>query len=177
MRRTSAKVNTLADIISSVKQAPRQLPTFKFTPAGFEQLKSEMATLTERRPGVLTRLVAAREQGDLSENAGYHAAKEELGKIDSRIREIKLMLRLGEVTEAKEVEIVGFGNVVVINDGEADLEFTIVSAQEADPVKGKVSDSSPIGSALLGRRVGDDVEVFSPNGRADYKIMAIKTAS
>ncbi|MEX2028640.1 MAG: transcription elongation factor GreA [Candidatus Curtissbacteria bacterium] len=170
-----------------MKQPPRQLPTFKFTPAGFEQLKSELATLVERRPGVLTRLVAAREQGDLSENAGYHAAKEELGKIDSRIREIKLMMRLGEVTESKDVEIVGFGNVVVIrelvsrkleiNDGETDFEFTIVSAQEADPVNGKVSDSSPIGSALLGKRVGDNVEVFSPNGKAAYRIVEIKIVS
>lgn len=155
----------------------RKLPTFKFTPKGFDDLKKELEVLAARRPGVLTRLVAAREQGDLSENAGYHAAKEELGKIDSRVRELKLMMRLGEVTQAKEAEIVGFGNEVVINAGEDNMQFTIVSAQEADPLKGKISDGSPIGSALLGKRVGDTVSVYSPSGKTDYKIVEIKIVS
>jgi len=155
----------------------RKLPNFKFTPEGFEKLKKELAELSERRPGVLTRLVAAREQGDLSENAGYHAAREELGKIDSRVRELKLMIRLAEVVQAKEADIVGFGNKVMINDGENNLEFTIVSAQEADPISGKISDSSPIGSALLGKKTGDTVSVYSPSGKADYRIVEIKIVS
>lgn len=152
----------------------RKLPNFKFTPEGFEKLKKELSELTDRRPGVLTRLVTAREQGDLSENAGYHAAKEELGKIDSRVRELKLMMRLAEVVQAKEANIVGFGNTVVINDGGNNLEFTIVSAQEADPMMGKISDSSPIGSALLGKKTGDTVCVYSPSGKTDYRIVEIK---
>ena len=153
----------------------RKLPNFKFTPAGFQNLREELETLTLRRPGVLTRLVAAREQGDLSENAGYHAAKEELGKIDSRMRELKLMMRLGDVVQAKEINTVGFGNIVIVNNGLENLEFTIVSAQEANPAVGKVSDNSPIGAALLGKKVGDNVSVYSPSGKADYKIVEIKT--
>ncbi len=124
----------------------------------------------------MTRLVAAREQGDLSENAGYHAAKEELGKIDSRVRELKLMMRLAKVEEAQEITAVAFGNKVTINDGENNREFTIVSGQEADPAKGKISDSSPIGSALIGKRVGDFVNVDLPSGKTVYKIIDIKTA-
>lgn len=155
----------------------RKLPNFKFTPEGFDNLKKELEELNAKRPGVLTRLVAAREQGDLSENAGYHAAREELGKIDSRVRELKLMMRLSQVVEAKGAEIVGFGNMVLINDGENDLQFTIVSAQEADPINGKVSDSSPIGSALLGKKMGDTARVYSPSGKADYKILKIKIVS
>ncbi len=138
-------------------------------------MREELETLTLRRPGVLTRLVAAREQGDLSENAGYHAAKEELGKIDSRMRELKLMMRLGDVVQAKEINTVGFGNIVIVNNGLENLEFTIVSAQEANPAVGKVSDNSPIGAALLGKKVGDNVSVYSPSGKADYKIVEIKT--
>jgi len=152
----------------------RKPPSFKFTPDGFKQLEKERDELLARRPGVLTRLVAAREQGDLSENAGYHAAKEELGKIDSRVAELKLMIRLGKVEESQEINTVGFGNIVVINDGESEMEFTIVSAQEADPAKRKISDISPIGSALIGKRVGDTVEVESPGGKINFEIKAIR---
>ncbi|MFI5206057.1 MAG: transcription elongation factor GreA [Candidatus Paceibacterales bacterium] len=160
-----------------LNKSVRKLPEYKFTPAGFENLKQELAKLLERRPGVLTRLVAAREQGDLSENAGYHAAKEELGKIDSRVRMIKFMMRLAVVEEAKETDVVAFGNKVLINSGGNEMEFTIVSGQEADPLKGKISDSSPIGSALIGKRVGDEVEVNLPGGVTTYKIIGIKTVS
>lgn len=155
----------------------QKLPSFKFTPEGFQHLKEELEALTARRPGVLTRLVAAREQGDLSENAGYHAAKEELGKIDSRVRELKLMMRLATVEEAQENTSVAFGNKVVINDGESDREFIIVSGQEADPMKGKISDSSPIGSALIGKKVGDTADVDLSGGKVSYKIIEIKTVS
>lgn len=145
----------------------------KLTAEGFEKLKDEHAELIAKRPGVLTRLVAAREQGDLSENAGYHAAKEQLGYIDSRLRTLKLMIRSAEVVEAKGTDSVSFGCNVKVSDGTNEREFTIVSALEADPVQGKMSDSSPIGSALIGKKVGDVVEITVPDGKVTYKVVNI----
>lgn len=148
-------------------------PIYKFTKEGFLNLKKEQENLTSKRPEVLKRMVAAREQGDLSENAGYHAAKEELGQIDSRLRELKMLLRFGEVVEDSSTSVVGFGTKVKVDDGSSQAEFTIVSGMEADPVKGKMSDESPIGGALLGKRVGDEIEVEVPSGRVVYKILEI----
>ena len=150
------------------------LPNYQFTRQGYEDLKKELEELTRERPGVLTRMVAAREQGDLSENAGYHAAKDRLGQIDSRIRELKLLLRIGKIVEAEGQDVVGFGSRIIVDDGDEQKEFTIVSAMEADPMLGKVSDSSPIGGALIGKKVGESVEIEVPSGKIRYKILEIK---
>ena len=146
----------------------------KLTRDGFEKLKNDLAALLVRRPGVLSRMVAAREQGDLSENAGYHAAKEELGRIDRRVRELKIMIRFADVEDSKSRTIVGFGSVVTVeNDGDKS-NIKIVSKLEADPIQGRVSDVSPIGSALLGKKTGDIVEIEIPNGRVKYKVVSIR---
>mgnify|MGYP001570025702 CR=1 FL=1 len=145
----------------------------KLTPAGFEKLKEEQMFLLEKRPGVVKRLTAAREQGDLSENAGYHAAKEELGYVDSRLRMLKLLIRSADVVEATSSDIVTFGCTVTVNSGDETRNFTIVSGLEADPAHGKMSDSSPIGSALIGKKVGDIVEISVPDGKAIYQLIKI----
>lgn len=134
----------------------------------------EYGQLTEKRPQVLTRMVAAREQGDLSENAGYHASKEELGKIDSRLRELKLLMRFGKIVNSQGSSIVGVGSAVKVSRGKDISEFNIVGQLEADPVHGKLSEVSPIGSALIGKNVGDEVEVQTPGGGIIYKILEIK---
>lgn len=146
----------------------------KLTREGFDNLKKELDFLLERRPGVLTRMVAAREQGDLSENAGYHAAKEELGRIDRRTRELKIMIRFADVVDSHRAAIVDFGSVVTVEQDGQKSVFTIVSKLEADPVHGKVSDVSPIGSALLGAKVGDIVNVDIPDGKIAFKIIETK---
>lgn len=146
----------------------------KLTKDGFQKLLAEQNELIEKRPGVLKRLVAAREQGDLSENAGYHAAKEELGYIDSRLRTLKLMIRSADVTEAKDSDSVSFGCTVTVDDGSSKRNFIIVNALEADPMKGKMSDVSPIGAALLGKKTGDSVEIEVPDGKVIYKIVNIE---
>lgn len=130
----------------------------------------------EARPGVLTRMVAAREMGDLSENAGYHAAKERLGYIDRRTRHLKLMLRFAEVVGAKGTDEVTFGSVVKVKNGETEIEFAIVSAMEADPMKLKVSDVSPIGKALLGKKPGEEAVIETPDGKMIYKVLEIKSS-
>ncbi len=146
----------------------------KFTKEGYQKLGEEYRELTEKRPQVLSRMVAAREQGDLSENAGYHASKEELGKIDSRLRELKLLMRFGEIVDSKGADSVGIGSAVKVSKGNDTFEFNIVGRLEADPVHGKLSEVSPIGSALMGKTVDDEIEVETPDGIISFKILEIK---
>lgn len=147
----------------------------RVTQEGYDKLKAEFDELSRKRPGVLTRMVVAREQGDLSENAGYHAAKEELGNIDRRLRELKLLLRFADVSQNKETDIVAFGSIVKVYDGQNEIEFTIVSAIEADPVDMKISDVSPIGRALLGKKIGEEVVIETPGGKMSYKVLEIRS--
>jgi len=146
----------------------------KLTREGFEKLQKELEKLRAKRPGVVTRLTAAREQGDLSENAGYHAAKEELGYVDSRVNEIKFLLRFGDMVEAKGAEAVQIGNTIVVENGEGKKEFRLVGNLEADPAHGKLSEASPIGAALVGKKAGDMVKIEVPDGEISFKILEIK---
>jgi len=151
----------------------KNTPVYQLTHEGFENLKKEEQKLVDKRPQVVINLSNAREQGDLSENAGYHAAREELTWIDSRLKEIKYIKRFVKVVEASEKSQVAFGNTVTIESDGATNQFTIVSAMEADPAKNKISDSSPIGSALIGKKAGDIVELTMPGGRVTYKIIEV----
>ena len=146
---------------------------YLFTKEGFASLEEELDKLIKRRPQVVINLTNAREQGDLSENAGYHAAKEELGQIDSRVKEIKYLLRLGKIQESGQVEQISFGNTVTVHNGEEELTFTVVEEFEADPANAKISTSSPIGRALINRKMGESVEVETPNGKIVLKILKI----
>ena len=147
----------------------------KLTREGLEKLKKEYEALIQKRPQVLERMVTAREQGDLSENAGYHASKEELSRIDYRLNELKILMRFGEVVEPKassgQVQI---GKVVKLTNGKDFFEYKIVGRLEGDPLNGKISEVSPMGSALFGKREGDKVEVETPDGKISYEIIKIK---
>lgn len=147
----------------------------RVTKEGFEKFKSEVNALNERRPGVLARMVAARDQGDLSENAGYHAAKGELGWIDRRLRELKLFIRFADIIDSDgSSSTVMMGSIVVVDDGSGPREFKIVGKTEADPLEGKMSDASPIGAALVGKSKGDTVDVEIPDGKITFKIVSVK---
>ena len=150
-----------------------QKQKFQFTQEGYEDLKKELEKHLNRRPQVVINLTNAREQGDLSENAGYHAAKEELGHIDSRIKELKYLLRLGEVVKSRGASVVTFGNTVTLHDGQKEISFTLVERLEANPAAGKISTGSPIGKALLGKSLGDKFEVETPAGKISFKITKI----
>ena len=147
--------------------------SYLFTKEGFGALEEELDKLIKRRPQVVINLTNAREQGDLSENAGYHAAKEELGQIDSRVKEIKYLLRVGKIQESAQIEQISFGNTVTVHNGEEELTFTVVEGFEADPTNAKISTSSPIGKALINKKMGESVEVETPNGRIILKILKI----
>src|SRR3989344_8897786 len=148
-------------------------PNLRFTKEGYENLKKELENLLTRRPQVVVNLTNAREQGDLSENAGYHAAKEELGQIDSRVKEIKYLLRVGKIQESAQIEQISFGNTVTVHNGEEELTFTVVEGFEADPTNAKISTSSPIGKALINKKMGESVEIETPNGKIVLTILKI----
>ncbi|MGI6258717.1 MAG: transcription elongation factor GreA [Anaerolineaceae bacterium] len=149
------------------------------TPAGKTKLEAELAELKgPKRDEISRRLKSAIEMGDLSENADYHAAKEDQGFLEGRILEIETMLSRAEITDDTELDnkTVQIGNLVTIQEeGEEEERWTIVGANEADPLEGKISYESPIGAALINRKAGQKVNVTLPNGVIIvYKVLKIE---
>ncbi|MCL2617291.1 MAG: transcription elongation factor GreA [Defluviitaleaceae bacterium] len=145
---------------------------------GLKNLETELQVLkTERRKDVAEKIKDARGQGDLSENAEYDSAKEEQAEIEARIVVLEKMLRNAEVIDEEDLTegAVSVGHKVVVLDKEfsEQVEYSIVGSAEADPFKGKISNESPLGAALLGRTVGDTVTVDAPDGVIEYEIIAI----
>jgi transcription elongation factor GreA len=146
------------------------------TEDGLKDLKKELSDLkTVKRPEVLDRVSQARSMGDLSENSEYTAAQEELAQIDGRIEELEDMLKRVEIIEADEGgNIVKLGSRVNVLVGEKKELFTLVGEWEADPHARKISHESPLGKALIGKSVGDKVEVEAPAGKILYHIQDIE---
>ncbi|MEK7182668.1 MAG: transcription elongation factor GreA [Patescibacteria group bacterium] len=144
------------------------------TSQGITELKEECEELLSKRPRVVERLANARSMGDLSENSDYTNAKEELEFLDGRIDELEHVLRNAIVIKKVIRKHVDLGaKVTVANNGERHI-FHIVGEWEADPQEQKISHESPLGRALLGKKVGDNVEVEAPAGRVVYKILSIQ---
>lgn len=150
------------------------------TREGLKKYEDELHDLKViRRKEVAQKIKEAREQGDLSENAEYDAAKDEQRDIEARIEELEKILKNVEVVDMDEgsdnFEQVGFGLVVRVRDNEFDdeMEFKIVGATEANSLKGKISNESPLGKALLGAKKGDVVTVEAPAGVIEYTILDI----
>lgn len=147
------------------------------TPEGLKQIKDEVENLkTVRREEVAQKLEIAIKQGDLKENADYHDAKEEQGFIEARIRQLESMLGRAKLIEAHgPSNVVRVGSTVTVSeDGIDELEtYTIVGAHEADPTKGRISNESPIGSALLGAKKGQTVSAMTPAGQIRFTIHEI----
>lgn len=148
------------------------------TKEGEEALHRELKQLTEaRRPALAQKLKEAAAQGDLKENADYHDAKEQLGFIEGRVQQIESILRNAIVVDNSEAsDEVRIGSTVVIQeDGEDfDEEYRIVGSAEANPRERKISEKSPIGSALLGVKIGEKVKVKTPDGVIKFKIIDIR---
>lgn len=149
----------------------------KLTPKGFADIETELAKLREEdRPRIIQAIKEAREQGDLSENADYDAARDEQAKVEARIQELEYMLEHATIIDEAPKGIVGIGATVTISyidDDDDEDVYKIVGSLEADPFDNKVSDESPIGKALCGAKEGDIVSVPSPNGSYDVKIVKI----
>ena len=149
---------------------------------GLKKLEDELENLkVVRRKEVSQKIKEAREQGDLSENAEYDAAKDEQRDIEARIEELEKILKNAEVVEEEEADLdkVSIGCSVKILDCEFDeeLEYKIVGSTEANSLKGKISNESPVGKALLGKQVGDTVTVETPAGEFSYKVLSIHRAN
>ena len=145
------------------------------TQQGFEELKSELDNLINvKRPANIQAIKEARALGDLSENADYDAAKNDQAEIEGRIKKIEKMLENVEIIEKGDSSVVSLGTTVSIkyvDDEDETDEYQIVGSQEADPFMSKISNESPIAKAIMNKKVGDIVEVESPNGV--YKIELI----
>ena len=150
-----------------------------FTASGLEAIKTELAKLkSEDRPAVIKAIAEAREHGDLSENAEYHAARERQSFIEGRVAELEDVVSRAEIINAAQItgESITFGTSVVVadEDNDEESEYAIVGPYEADLSKGLISTSSPIAKALIGKRIGDSAEVTTPRGVKSYEIISIK---
>ncbi len=146
------------------------------TKKGFDDLKTEYKDLVEKdRPGVVERLSSAREMGDLSENAEYTAARDELAFIDGRIEELESLLKHAQLIADGQhgAQAIDLGSEVVIKIANRKEAFTVVGEWEADPAEKKISHESPLGRALIGKAVGDEIEVDAPAGKMVYTVVSI----
>ena len=149
---------------------------------GLKKYENELEELkVNKRQEVAQKIKEAREQGDLSENAEYDAAKDEQRDIEARIEELEKLLKNAEVVDEDEVDLdkISIGCKVKILDVEFDeeLEYKIVGSTEANSLKGKISNESPVGHALMGRMVGDLVEVETQVGTIQYKVLEIQKSN
>ncbi|MBQ8798686.1 MAG: transcription elongation factor GreA [Lachnospiraceae bacterium] len=149
---------------------------------GLKKLEDELEDLkVVRRKEVADKIKEAREQGDLSENAEYDAAKDEQREIEARIEELEKILKNAEVVDEDEVDVdtINIGCKVKVLDMEYDeeLELRIVGSTEASSLQGKISNESPVGKALLRHKVGDVVEVETQAGTVEYKILEIQKSN
>lgn len=149
---------------------------------GLQQLEGELQNLkVNRRKEVAQKIKEAREQGDLSENAEYDAAKDEQRDIEARIEEIDKILRNAEVVIEEDVDVnkINIGCKVRILDMEYndELEYKIVGSTEANSLKGKISNESPVGKAMIGAKVGDTISVETQAGTVEYKILEIQKSN
>ena len=149
------------------------------TYAGLKALEDELENLkVVKRKEVAGKIKEAREQGDLSENAEYDAAKDEQRDIEARIDELEKILKNVEVVVEEEVDLekINVGCTVLVHDDEYDeeIEFKIVGSTEANSLQGKISNESPVGQALMGKKVGDVVDVETPAGNIRYTVLKIE---
>ena len=149
------------------------------TNIGFKKLEEELKTLKSiERPSVIKSIAEAREHGDLSENAEYHAAKEKQSFIEGRIADLENKISRAEVIITKKLKSnkVIFGATVTLEEvgKKKQLVYQIVGTEEADVESGKISISSPLARALLGKKIDDSVEVYSPGGSKEYEVENIE---
>lgn len=148
------------------------------TPRGAQLLREELARLKEERPKISREIGIAREHGDLSENAEYHAAKERQGLVEARIKDLEDKLARAEIIDPSKLngEKVRFGATVSLTnlDTDEEVRYQIVGADEADIDKGMISISAPLARALIGKSPGDEVQVQLPAGVRHYEVSAVE---
>lgn len=146
------------------------------TSEGFLELETELNELKNvRRPKVIEAIKDARSQGDLSENADYDAARAEQAEVEGRIKELEYMLENAKIIQKESSHIVGLGSTVTISyvDDDDEEAYSIVGSMEADPFENKISNESPLGKAIIGKKQGDVLDVSSPTGSYQIKIVKV----
>lgn len=146
------------------------------TQSKFDELKEELETLVhKKRKEVAEQLEYAKSLGDLSENAEYHEARDEQAKLEARIAQIEYILKHAEIVHHTKGDVVEAGSTVVLKKGTATTkqEFVLVGSEEADMAAGKLSYSSPLGRALIGKKKGDTFTFDTPKGEVKYKIVDV----
>jgi transcription elongation factor GreA len=155
-----------------------EIQKFPMTPEGARKLREELVRLKEERPRISRDIEVAREHGDLSENAEYHAAKERQGMVEARIKDLEDKLSRAEVIDPTKLSgtKVRFGATVTLINVATDEEvkYRIVGAEESDLNQGSISISAPLARALIGKEVGDEVTVQLPIGQRKYEISTVE---
>lgn len=147
---------------------------YQITESGQRELERELEELKSRRGEIADKIAAARDFGDLSENAEYDAAREAQGLLETRITEIETILQNASIIQAGSSSTVVLGSTVELEANGKTVVYTVVGPVEADPLEGKVSNESPIGQALIGKAVGDTVTISTPKGELAYTIVALR---
>lgn len=146
---------------------------YQITEDGRRELELELAELKGRRGDIAEKIASARDYGDLSENAEYDAAREEQGLVETRIAEIEEILQQASIITAKKGSAIDLGHTVELVSGDKEKTYQLVGPVEANPLEGKISNESPIGKELLGKKVGDEVVITTPKGETRYEIVKI----
>lgn len=146
---------------------------YQITDEGKVELEAELADLKSRRGDIADKIAEARDFGDLSENAEYDSAREEQGLVESRIAEIEDILLNAELIRGGKTSKVSLGSKVELKTGKKTVTYSVVGPVEADPLEGKISNESPIGAALMGKKVGDTATITTPKGSTTYEIVSI----
>jgi transcription elongation factor greA len=147
---------------------------YQITESGQRELERELNELKSRRGEIADKIAAARDFGDLSENAEYDAAREAQGLLETRITEIETILQNASIIQAGSSSTVVLGSTVELEANGKMVTYTVVGPVEADPLEGKVSNESPIGQALMGKAVGDTVTISTPKGELAYAVVALR---
>lgn len=146
---------------------------FQITTDGKKELETELEELKGRRGAIADKIAEARDYGDLSENAEYDAAREEQGLVESRIAEIEDVLLNAEIITASRSSKVSLGSKVELKTGRKTVLYHVVGPVEADPIAGKISNESPIGLALMGKKIGETASISTPKGQISYEIVKV----
>lgn len=147
--------------------------TYQITEAGKRELEVELEELKSQRGEIADKIAAARDFGDLSENAEYDAAREEQGLVETRIAEIEGILQNASIIQAKSSSTVELGSRVELKREDKIAVYTLVGPVEANPLEGKISNESPIGLELINKKVGDSVTITTPKGEITYEVVKI----
>ncbi|MBI5045032.1 MAG: GreA/GreB family elongation factor [Candidatus Levybacteria bacterium] len=144
-----------------------------FTKEGFEKIQAEQKQLFIDRVDAIEHLKKSRELGDLKENGYYQASRQKVNAIDARLRRIKFLLKYGVVASASQTDIVEIGSFIELLSGKEKFTYQIVGGEESNPSQGKISHKSPLGRLLMGKKIGEKIELHAPAGVIVYNLLRI----